>query len=281
MVGSSSDITDRKMAEHYAQQFSEELKRSNQDLEQFAYIASHDLQEPLRKVASCCQVLSEDYGDKLDEKGHEWINYAVDGAKRMGVLIADLLAYSRIGTQKNAPEQLNSQEIYEEAIDSLAEAIKDANAEIICRPLPNVMANQTQLLHLLQNLIGNAIKYRGDDPLVIEVGAEPLRIERPDRDAQEMWQFYVKDNGIGIDPAYYEKIFVIFQRLHTREKYEGTGIGLAFCKKIVERMGGSIWVESKPGQGSTFFFTVPAVEKNVRGISQTSKTDEQLEGSNV
>jgi PAS domain S-box-containing protein len=223
------------------------LARSNQDLEQFASVASHDLQEPLRVISGFLQLLERRCRTKLDAEACEFIGFAVDGASRMQRLINDLLDYSRISTRgiDFAPTDCN--EVLRLAQANLRASIEESRASIHCDSMPTVVADKGQLLRLFQNLLGNAIKYRGPEPPVIHVAAQP-------RDGQ--WQFSIRDNGIGIEPQYFDRIFVMFQRLHERNKYSGTGIGLAVCKRIVERHGGRIWVESQPGQGSTFHFTL-------------------------
>ena len=226
-----------------------ELERSNAELEQFAYVASHDLQEPLRMITGYTQLLAKRYGDKLDQNANEYIDYAVEGAKRMQGLIHDLLAYSRIGTRGKEFAPVDCQAIVTETLRTLQPAIQESAATITYDSLPTVMGDETQSLQLFQNLIGNAIKYRGSKPPVVQVSC---------KQEGEHWLFSVRDNGIGIDPKYAERIFVIFQRLHGRDQYAGTGIGLAVCKKIVERHGGKIWVESELGKGATFYFTIPA-----------------------
>jgi signal transduction histidine kinase/HAMP domain-containing protein len=242
------EINIRKQAEEALKEKAKELERSNSELAQFAYIASHDLQEPLRMVSSYMQLLEKRYKDKLDDDAHEFIDYAVDGAMRMQQLINDLLAYSRVGTRGKSFEPIDSKNVYERAVDNLKVAIEESGAMILCDPLPRVMADASQLMQLLQNLIGNGIKFSGEGPPRINVSAEKK---------EEEWIFSVRDNGIGIDPEHQERIFQIFQRLHSRSEYPGTGIGLAVCKKIVERHGGRIWVESKPNRGSIFYFTIP------------------------
>ena len=226
-----------------------ELKRSNEELAQFANIASHDLQEPLRMVASYTQLLARRYRGKLDADADEFIAYAVDGANRMQRLIQDLLAYSRVGTAGGALTEVSSEAALERAIANLHGAIEASGAQITRDPLPAVQADVVQLTQLFQNLVGNGIKYQNGGTPKIHVSA--LR-------AGGQWMFSVRDNGIGIDPQYFEKIFGMFQRLHGREEFAGTGIGLAICKKIVDRHGGDITVESQPGQGATFRFTLPA-----------------------
>lgn len=231
----------------------EDLTRSNKELEQFAYVASHDLQEPLRMVASYVQLLSRRYKGKLDTDADDFINYAVDGTKRMQNLINDLLAYSRIGTKGKTIEPTPAEECLETALLNLQGTIEDNQAIVTHDPLPTVPADSTQLSQLLQNLIGNGIKYRKKEIRPeIHVSCEKKG---------EEWVFAVKDNGIGIDAQYFDRIFVIFQRLWNKEEYPGTGIGLSICKKIVERHGGRIWVESEPGAGSTFFFSLPVNPK--------------------
>jgi signal transduction histidine kinase len=227
-----------------------ELKRSNEDLEQFAHVASHDLQEPLRKVASFCELLRIGYREQLDDKAQQYIDFAVDGAVRMKKLIGDLLDFSRVGTRGRALEPTDARKACDRAIEILRPAINESGATVTRSDLPTIRADEVQLTQLFQNLIGNAIKYVGDQSPVIQLAAQ--------RNGNE-WHFSVSDNGIGIDSKHADRIFVIFQRLHGRGEYEGTGIGLAICKRIVERTGGRIWVESSEGQGSTFYFTAPVI----------------------
>jgi len=229
------------------ERFNANLSRSNEELKQFAYVASHDLQEPLRKVTSFCQMLKDEYTDQLDDQARTYIRYAVDGAQRMKTLITDLLSYSRVETQGKPLEPTDADHACAEATEDLTAAIKESRATVTREKLPWVNADQAQLVRLFQNLIANAIKYRGAEPPQIHIRAER---------AGQQWQFRVRDNGIGIDPQYHERIFVIFQRLHARDEYSGTGIGLAVCKRIVERAGGRIWVESQPDAGSEFCFTL-------------------------
>jgi PAS domain S-box-containing protein len=241
-----------------------ELKRSNAELEQFAYVASHDLQEPLRMVASYTQLLAKRYKGKLDTDADEFIGYAVDGANRMQRLINDLLAYSRVTTQGHGFELVDCAALLEEVLDDLRLAIDESRAVVTHDVQLTVMADRVQLGQVFQNLIGNAIKFRGQEPPWVHLSAE-----RKDAD----WQFAIRDNGIGIDPQYADRIFVVFQRLHNREEYPGTGIGLAICKKIIERHGGRIWVKSQLGKGATFYFTLPAVTRG----GQTDRVDQAVD----
>jgi signal transduction histidine kinase len=227
-----------------------ELLRSNRELEQFAYVASHDLQEPLRMITAYTKLLAKRYAGKLDKDADEFIHYAVDGAQRMQGLIQDLLAFSRVGTRGKEFAPTDCETVLSKALANLQAAIKDSIATVTRDPLPTLMADASQLCQVFQNLIDNAIKYQNAKPPLIHVSCQRRSNE---------WLFSVKDNGIGVDPKYADRIFVIFQRLHTRREYPGSGIGLALCKKIVERHDGRIWVESEKDQGSTFYFTIPAV----------------------
>lgn len=242
-----NEIFERKHAEKRLAKQALELKRSNEELEQFTYIASHDLKEPLRMVTSYTQLLKKRYKDKLDTDANEFIDFAVDGAMRMQALINDLLNFSRVTTQGKVFEYIELQESVDKAIQNLKIAIDESNTQITFDPLPKIKADKLQMSQLFQNLLGNAIKYRGEKTPKIHIYIT---------ENMDEWHISISDNGIGIDPVYKEKIFVIFQRLHTKTEYSGTGIGLAICKKIVQRHGGRIWVESEIDKGSTFHFTI-------------------------
>jgi PAS domain S-box-containing protein len=243
------DVTERKRAQAALQQTTEDLKRSNRDLEQFAYVASHDLQEPLRAVGGYVKLLEHRFSDKLDAKARGYIAGAFDGATRMERLIGDLLAFSRVATRGDAFLPADLEDALGQALRNLEAGIDSARATVVHDRLPSLSVDAGQVRQLFQNLIGNALKFHGEQPPKIHIGAQRQ---------EGRWVFSVRDNGIGIEPQYYERIFQIFQRLHTRKDYPGTGIGLAICKKIVERHGGTIWVESQPGQGATFYFSIPA-----------------------
>jgi len=247
------DITERKRAEEGLKQTMAELERSNEELQQFAYVASHDLQEPLRMVASYTQLLSRRYKGKLDTDADEFITYAVDGATRMQQMINALLTYSRVDTRGKDFKPTDCKSVLEAVLANLRVAIEESGAVVTHDPLPTVMADEVQLTQLFQNLIDNAIKFRGDEPPRVHISAKQKGAE---------WVFSVRDGGIGIDPQFAERVFVIFQRLHGKQEYPGTGIGLAICQRIVERHGGRIWMESQPGEGSTFYFTIPIKEVN-------------------
>jgi PAS domain S-box-containing protein len=246
VLASIIDITERKRVE-------EDLRRSNEELERFAYVASHDLQEPLRMVGSYVQLLAKRYRGRLDADADEFIGYALDGALRMRRLIEELLAYSRVGTRGAALRPTDSGEVVAAALRSLKLAVEEAGASVKVGRLPTVLADPGQLEQVFLNLLSNALKFRGSEAPTVEVTAE-----RQDR----TWTFRVRDDGIGIEPEYFERIFVIFQRLHGRNDFPGTGMGLAIVKKVVDRHGGRIWVESAPAEGSTFSFTLPAVEED-------------------
>ena len=250
------DITERRRAEADLRDRTKELERSNAELAQFAYVASHDLQEPLRMVASFCELLKQTNSDRLDSEGLECIEFAVDGAHRMQQLINDLLAYSRLNTRPPLPARVSCADALENVRLNLHALIEESGASIESDDLPEVLCDRTQIEQLLQNLLANAIKFRSSAPPLIRIAAES---DGP------FWRIRVRDNGIGIDPRHYERIFGVFQRLHTREEYPGTGIGLAVCKRIVERLGGAIWVEPGEGRGTAFCFTLPAAKGCVDG----------------
>jgi PAS domain S-box-containing protein len=243
------DITERKKSEQHLVKTVGELKRSNDELEQFAYVASHDLQEPLRMVASYTQLLAKRYKGRLDSEADEFIAYAVDGSNRMQGLIRDLLAYSRAGTNGKALREVSSEKALKEALSNLRTTIQESGAVVTHDSLPAITSDDTQLVQVFQNLVGNAIKYRREEVPHVHVSAT--------KNGGKEWIFSVRDNGLGIDTQYFERIFVLFQRLHGREEFKGTGIGLTICKKIVERLGGRIWVESELEKGATFYFALP------------------------
>lgn len=243
------------------EQKSQELARSNEDLKEFAYAVSHDLQEPLRVVAGFVKLLAKRYKGRMDSDADDFIEYAVDGVKRMQLMIKDLLEYSQVGTKGKEFRTTDIMIVIEQAVSNLKAAIEESGALITYNAMPTVVADAPQLIRLFQNLIGNAVKFRGKEALRIHVSAERKEDE---------WLFSIRDNGIGIAPDQLEKIFVVFRRLHTKEEYPGTGIGLAVCKKIVERHGGKIRVESEPGKGSTFYFTMPIKEQPSQAAPITS-----------
>jgi len=247
------DVTEKKQSEESLKQTLADLARSNQDLEQFAYVASHDLQEPLRMIASFTELLARRYKGQLDGEAQEFIQYAIEGAVRMKALINDLLTYSRLDTRGTPFTATSCSKALAESLKNLQIAIDESRALITQDPLPTVLGDGIQLTQVFQNLISNAIKFHGPNSPQIQIKVKKIGQE---------WQFSVADNGIGIDQEHRERIFVIFQRLHSRERYPGTGIGLAICKKIVERHGGRIWMDSKPGQGTTFYFTLPVMPSN-------------------
>ncbi|MEO1123968.1 MAG: PAS domain-containing protein [Cyanobacteria bacterium J06639_16] len=267
MIGIHTDITDRKQAEDALRQLNEgletkvqertqeleqraqELERSNAELEQFAYVASHDLQEPLRTISSYTELLAEEYRHRLDGEADEYIDFIVDGATRMQQLIKDLLAFSRVGTRGKAFALTSCNAVMQKVLVNLKLAIEECQALVTHDPLPEVIADASQIHQLFQNLVSNALKFRSQEPPRIHISATLH---------QEEWEFCIRDNGIGIEPDYFEQIFVIFQRLHSRRHYEGTGIGLAICRKILQRHDGRIWVDSSPGQGASFYFTLPS-----------------------
>jgi light-regulated signal transduction histidine kinase (bacteriophytochrome) len=257
------NITARKRVEEALQQAHDELEirvtertaelvRSNTEMQQLTYVASHDLQEPLRMIASYLELLVLEYGERLDAEAHEYIAYAIEGAVRMKSLINDLLTFSRVGTQGKPMESTSVNSLLIEVLADLQQGITETNAVITCDPLPIVSADSLQLKQVLRNLIGNAIKFHGTEAPHIHLSVTA---------ADGAWRFSVADNGIGIQAKHAERIFVIFQRLHNKSKYSGTGVGLAVCKRVIERHGGRIWVESEPGKGSTFCFTLPQFDE--------------------
>jgi PAS domain S-box-containing protein len=257
---SDTDITARKNAETELKSTLVNLSRSNRDLEQFAYVASHDLQEPLRMVSSYVKLLERRYKDKLDADADDFINFAVDGSVRMQNLINDLLLFSRVHTRGKEFDISNFEEIFDAATKNLGRQVEDTNATITHDPLPTIMADRVQMVQVLQNLISNGLKFHREE--------EAPRIHVSAKETDDEWIISVQDNGIGIEAQYYDRLFIIFQRLNEKDKYPGTGIGLAICKRIIERHGGRIWLESEPGIGSTFFFTIPRNLENTPGTSE-------------
>jgi PAS domain S-box-containing protein len=252
----ATDITELKEREEKITALNRELERSNADLLHFTFIVSHDLQEPLRTISSFVQLLVRRYGEKFDDKGRLFMQHIVEGADYMHDLLKDLLTYSRVGGASMDRRPVSLDAVLAKVKKALAESMKDLRAELTATPLPVVYGDEVHLTTLLQNLIGNALKYRSEEPPRIHVSAEC---------SGENWILSVRDNGIGIDPRYADQIFLIFQRLHLRTEYEGTGIGLAICKKIAERHGGRIWVDSAPGRGSIFFVSLPAGREEMHG----------------
>jgi light-regulated signal transduction histidine kinase (bacteriophytochrome) len=255
MLGASwrTERRARTLAERMMRSLQEsqtELARSNAELERFAYVASHDLREPLRTITGFLGLLSRRYGWRLDDEGRKFLDHAVGGAKRMDALIAELLEYSRTGRGETTPEPTDLAGAWSVAVRNLSAAIADADADVTCGPLPVVMADRGEMVQLLQNLLGNAVKYGGPGA---RIHAEAIR-----RGGE--WEISISDDGPGIDPRHHERVFVLLQRLHRHDEIEGTGMGLAICKKIVEGHGGAIWVDSERGEGATFRFTLPAAE---------------------
>ena len=248
MVIVANEITEQKRAELALEERSRELERSNADLEQFAYVASHDLQEPLRMVSSFVEILAKDYQDSLDEQAKKYMGFVLDGARRMNALIDDLLSFSRVGSSEIPREPINCEEIVESVISDLRTIIDENGAVVTHEPLPTVRGDPTLLPQLFQNLVSNGIKFRRQHQPHIHISAE---------EQANQWVFLVRDDGIGIEARHFERIFLMFQRLHQRSEYPGTGIGLAMCKRIVENHGGKIWLESELGKGTTFYFSLP------------------------
>jgi light-regulated signal transduction histidine kinase (bacteriophytochrome) len=247
-IGSTTDIHEQKEKE-------EELKRANDDLQQFAYSASHDLQEPIRNVAVYSEIVATRYRAVLDDDGRQFLDFLQEGGRRLATLVNDLLAYTRASRAEISEARVDAETVLRTSLASLAEAIRESQAVVTHDPLPEVYMGDAHLQQVFQNLISNALKYRTEDPPRVHVSAVDLGSE---------WCFSVKDNGIGIDPAYKEKVFGVFKRLHHDQKYSGTGIGLAICQRVVERYGGRIWVESQVGRGATLRFTIPNHARAVR-----------------
>jgi PAS domain S-box-containing protein len=245
------DISERKRAERELAGYALELQRSNSELQQFAYVASHDLKEPLRMVSSYTTLLDEEYGAQLDDNARKYLRYAVDGATRMAAMIDDLLDFSRVGRGDGPVCAVELNAVVNRVLADLAVAIDEAGAKIDVQDLPTVSGNPLRLGQLFQNLMGNAVKFRGARAPQVQVSCQRR---------EKMWEFRVADNGIGIPAEFLDRVFQLFQRLHTHDEYPGNGIGLAVCKKIVEHHGGQIWARSQPGLGTTLFFTLPAVE---------------------
>jgi PAS domain S-box-containing protein len=249
IIGLGRDVTERKRIERELEEKAEELRRSNEELVRFAYIASHDLQEPLRTISSFGGLLEKEAAGKLDERSKEYLRYILEGSSRMRDLINDLLEYSRVGTSKKEFSQVNMNEAVNRALRSLRSSVRESGAKIDVHELPAIRGDMSQMIQLFQNLIANALKFRGSSKPRIEVSAITYGDDLV---------FSIKDNGIGIDLKYQDRLFMMFSRLHTRDEYPGTGIGLAISKKIVERHGGRIWFESEVGKGTTFYFTLPS-----------------------
>lgn len=260
------EIEQRKLTEQALKDTTVKLTSSNADLQRFAYVASHDLQEPLRAVAGFVTLIANKHRGTLDEESEGWITHAVEGSQRMRNLINDLLAYARVESRGKALESMDVGRAFEQAKRDLRVLIEENNAEVTSSELPKLEGDEGQLTQVFQNLIGNAIKFKGDKKPVVHVDATKQNDE---------WLFSIKDNGIGFEPEHVDRIFVIFQRLHGREEYKGTGIGLALCKKIVERHGGRIWAEAAKGAGSTFYFTIPEKQGDNNGAT---KSDSDSDG---
>jgi PAS domain S-box-containing protein len=262
--GTCTDIEDLKRSEEALRKITADLARSNADLEQFAYIASHDLQEPLRMVASFTQLLGQRYKGKLDADADEFIGFAVDGAHRMQALVNDLLSYSRVGTRGKELAAVDLEQVLQRVLTNLQIRLEESGGQVTHDPLPTVLGDETQLWQVLQNLVANALKFHGTEPPQVHVSAREMEGE---------WQFSVRDNGIGIEPQFAKRIFLVFQRLHSRAEYPGTGLGLAIAKKIIERHDGRIWMESEPGKGSTFYFSLPK-----KGVTRANRCEATTTG---
>ncbi len=273
IIGISHDITERKQAEEALKRALEELARSNKDLEQFAYSVSHDLQEPLRMISGFVRLLSERYKGTLDAKADDYIALISEGTNRMHQMIEDLLAYSRVSSGQRQPAPVDFASIVEHAKENLGTSIAESDAAISVEFLPTLMVDASQMVQVFQNLIGNALKFRAvERPPQIHVGA---------RQEADSWLFHVRDNGIGIEPGQADRVFGLFQRLHTRNEYPGTGVGLAICKRVIERHGGRIWVESQPGDGSTFWFALPARVPRLSRLDTSSAAPDPVTGESL
>ncbi len=270
MMGTSHDITHRKLAEANLSRRAEELARSNAELEQFAYVASHDLREPLRMVQSFCSLLKDRYSDRLDERANKYIDFAVDGAARMQRLVDDLLEFSRVGRSNERFEVVSLEVIARQALENVAAAVEESGARVAIGELPIVHGDAARLEQVLQNLIGNAIKFRGASPPEVRIFANR---------ESDQWRITVADNGIGINPEHFQRLFIVFQRLHARDDYDGTGIGLALCKRIVELHGGRIWLESQPGQGTSVHFQLLPANQSSNRVEEDVECALQLTAS--
>jgi PAS domain S-box-containing protein len=249
------DVTERKQAQERLRRYAEQLQQSNIDLQQFASVASHDLQEPLRTIATFCDMLHRSYQGRFDAQADQWLAFVMDGARRMQALVQDLLAYSRLESRAQPWQTVHCGEVFKKATANLQSLIEETGATLTCGELPDVQGDPAQLVQLFQNLLSNSIKFRGSQPPRIHASAVP---------SDDMFEFSFSDNGLGIDPKHHERIFELFKRLHPADRYPGTGLGLAICRKVVIRHGGRIWVESEPGRGSTFHFTIP-----LHGVSES------------
>jgi PAS domain S-box-containing protein len=255
------DVTERKQSENALKRTAAELARSNAELEQFAYAVSHDLQEPLRTVTGATQILARDYAPELNSESRQWLGFAMDGSKRMQEMLDGLLNYARLRAERRPFELVDCERVYQAAVANLSMAIAESGAELNHGPLPLVLGDSVQLTQLFQNLLGNAIKFRRQVPPKVHVSAQQQN---------RAWRVAVRDNGIGIDAKHFGRLFSLFHRLHTREQYSGTGIGLAICTKIVELHGGEMGVDSTPGEGSSFFFTIPMVDPAALPLSSST-----------